>query len=57
MVGVKLLCLAECNLQLQSNAVFTKGWRSEVHVGIKLGKIVKLNFAQQAALDLEGMAI
>lgn len=52
-VGVKLLCLPECNLHLQSNAVFSKGCRSEVQVGMKPGKIVKLTFAQQAALDLE----
>lgn len=51
-VGVKLLSLPECNLQLQSNAVFAKGCRSGVQVGIKPGKIIKLTFAQQAALDL-----
>lgn len=51
-VGVTLLCLHACTLQLQSYAVFTEGCRSEVQVGIKRHKTVKLTFAQQAALDL-----
>jgi hypothetical protein len=42
--GSELFCLLECNLQLQSNAVYTKGCRSEVQVGIKLDKIVQLTF-------------
>ena len=56
-VGVKLLCLPQCNLQLQSNAVFTKGWRRDVQVGIKLGKIVNWPLHSEQLLTWEGMVI
>ena len=51
-MGVTLLCLLECNLRLQSNALLAKGRRSVVQVGREPGTVGKLTFAQQAPLDL-----
>jgi hypothetical protein len=46
-VGGTLFCLPAYNLQLQSNAVLTKGCGREVQVGIRLDKTVKLTFASE----------